>query len=148
MVEKNLLRKILNSLVFLVSLMFSITSYSVEENENTDFEVNEDIFKTVYFSDLSKIEKAKVFKIISNHSDQRKELNYLLNKSKKELIENIFSKASQADLKDNIQKVNDAKANMMIFRINVLSEILAILPTEYEKNFKKKLENYFFKNRF
>ena len=66
MVEKNLLRKILNSLVFLVSLMFSITSYSVEENENTDFEVNEDIFKTVYFSDLSKIEKAKVFKIISN----------------------------------------------------------------------------------
>jgi hypothetical protein len=85
-------------------------------------------FQKTDFEDLTKRQKAKVFKIILEHSEQRKELRMTVIDAKQKLVEEVFGNPSKEDLKRAIQKVAEAKNEMTIFRVDVLREVTAVLP--------------------
>ena len=85
-------------------------------------------FEKTDFEDLTKRQKAKVFQIILEHSEQRKELRMTVIDAKQKLVEEVFGNPSKEDLKRAIQKVAEAKNEMTIFRVDVLREVTAVLP--------------------
>ncbi len=138
---KNNMIKIVIVGLFLMSFVFPTTAWSDEKQEHKGpFISRVQSIENMFFDDLTKSEKAKVFKIISQNSEHRRELRIALMNARQELIKQVFSGSSEESLAEAIQNATDAKTDMMILRVNLLREVAAALPPEVADKLRRKVE--------
>ena len=117
--------------VGLFLMCFGVTnatwSDEIQNQRNSTIKMMRDL-DTLFFADLTKKQKAKVFRIISQHRQIRMKLRSDLINSKQELLDKIFSDNSGEELDRAIQNTTEAKTSIMMLRIKILKEIAEALP--------------------
>ena len=115
--------------LFLMSFLLPNITWSDENKNQRNSTINmmRDL-DTRFFTDLTKKQKAKVFRIISQHKQIRMKLRSDLINSKQELLEKIFSNYSGEELNRAIRNTTEAKTSIMMLRIKILREIAGALP--------------------
>ena len=117
--------------VGLFLMCFGVTnatwSDEIQNQRNSTIKMMRDL-DTLFFADLTKKQKAKVFRIISQHRQIRMKLRSDLLNSKQELLDKIFSNYSKEELDRAIQNTTEAKTSIMMLRVKILREIAGALP--------------------
>ena len=109
--------------LFLMSFLLPNITWSDENKNQRNSTINmmRDL-DTLFFADLTKKQKAKVFRIISQHKQIRMKLRSDLINSKQELLDKIFSDNS-GELDRAIQNTTEAKTSIMMLRTKFLRKL-------------------------
>ena len=126
--------------LFLMSFLLPNITWSDENKNQRNSTINmmRDL-DTLFFADLTKKQKVKVFRIISQHKQIRMKLRSDLINSKQELLDKIFSDNSGEELDRAIQNTTEAKTSIMMLRIKILKEIAEALPPKDAIQLKEKI---------
>ena len=139
MCKKNLVNTMSVSLFLMSFLLPNITWSDENKNQrNSTINMMRDL-DTLFFGDLTKKQKVKVFRIISQHKQIRMKLRSDLINSKQELLDKIFSDNSGEELDRAIQNTTEAKTSIMMLRIKILKEIAEALPPKDAIQLKEKI---------
>ena len=139
MCKKNLVNTMSVSLFLMSFLLPNITWSDENKNQrNSTINMMRDL-DTLFFPDLTKKQKVKVFRIISQHKQIRMKLRSDLINSKQELLDKIFSDNSGEELDRAIQNTTEAKTSIMMLRIKILKEIAEALPPKDAIQLKEKI---------
>ena len=137
--KKNTVNIMSVSLFLMAFLLPNITWSDENKNQrNSTINMMRDL-DTLFFADLTKKQKVKVFRIISQHKQIRMKLRSDLINSKQELLEKIFSNYSGEELDRAIQNTTEAKTSIMMLRIKILKEIAEALPPKDAIQLKEKI---------
>ena len=125
---------------FLMAFLLPNITWSDENKNQRNSTINmmRDL-DTLFFADLTKKQKVKVFRIISQHKQIRMKLRSDLINSKQELLDKIFSDNSGEELDRAIQNTTEAKTSIMMLRIKILKEIAEALPPKDAIQLKEKI---------
>ena len=136
--KKNML-DIMSVGLFLMCFGVTNATWSDEiQNQGNSTKMMRDL-DTLFFTDLTKKQKAKVFRIISQHRQIRMKLRSDLINSKQELLDKIFSNYSEEKLDRAIQNMTEAKTSIMMLRVKILREIAGALPPKDAIKFKENI---------
>ena len=136
--KKNMLN-IMSVGLFLMCFGVTNATWSDEiQNQGNSTKMMRDL-DTLFFTDLTKKQKAKVFRIISQHRQIRMKLRSDLINSKQELLDKIFSNYSEEKLDRAIQNMTEAKTSIMMLRVKILREIAGALPPKDAIKFKENI---------
>ena len=126
--------------LFLMSFLLPNITWSDENKNQRNSTINmmRDL-DTLFFADLTKKQKVKFFRIISQHEQIRMKLRSDLINSKQELLDKIFSDNSGEELDRAIQNTTEAKTSIMMLRIKILKEIAEALPPKDAIQLKEKI---------
>jgi len=137
--KKNTVNIMSVSLFLMAFLLPNITWSDENKNQrNSTINMMRDL-DTLFFADLTKKQKVKVFRIISQHKQIRMKLRSDLINSKQELLDKIFSDNSGEELDRAIQNTTEAKTSIMMLRIKILKEIAEALPPKDAIQLKEKI---------
>ena len=137
--KKNTVNIMSVSLFLMAFLLPNITWSDENKNQrNSAINMMRDL-DTLFFADLTKKQKVKVFRIISQHKQIRMKLRSDLINSKQELLDKIFSDNSGEELDRAIQNTTEAKTSIMMLRIKILKEIAEALPPKDAIQLKEKI---------
>ena len=137
--KKNTVNIMSVSLFLMAFLLPNITWSDENKNQrNSTINMMRDL-DTLFFADLTKKQKVKVFRIISQHKQIRMKLRSDLINSKKELLDKIFSDNFGEELDRAIQNTTEAKTSIMMLRIKILKEIAEALPPKDAIQLKEKI---------
>ena len=137
--KKNTVNIMSVSLFLMAFLLPNITWSDENKNQrNSTINMMRDL-DSLFFADLTKKQKVKVFRIISQHKQIRMKLRSDLINSKQELLDKIFSDNSGEELDRAIQNTTEAKTSIMMLRIKILKEIAEALPPKDAIQLKEKI---------
>ena len=137
--KKNTVNIMSVSLFLMAFLLPNITWSDENKNQrNSAINMMRDL-DALFFADLTKKQKVKVFRIISQHKQIRMKLRSDLINSKQELLDKIFSDNSGEELDRAIQNTTEAKTSIMMLRIKILKEIAEALPPKDAIQLKEKI---------